>query len=100
MNSKQITYLRGLAHTLNPVVMIGNNGLTDAVLKEIDVNLTAHELIKVQVAGDDREVRKALFATIAETTHAVAVHHIGKQLVFYRASDTVKASAKISIPAL
>lgn len=100
LNSKQIAYLRGLAHNLNPVVMIGNNGLTDAVLKEIDVSLTAHELIKVQVAGDDRALRKSLLEEIASKASAVAVHHIGKQLVFYRASDTVKASAKIVIPKL
>jgi RNA-binding protein len=100
LNSKQIAYLRGLAHTLNPVVMIGNNGLTDAVLKEIDLSLNAHELIKVQVAGDDRELRKALLTDIADKTSAIAVHHIGKQLVFYRASETVKASAKIVIPKL
>lgn len=98
LNSKQIAYLRGLAHTLNPVVMIGNNGLTEAVLKEIEVSLTAHELIKVQVAGDDRDLRKSLLAEIANQTGATAVHHIGKQLVFYRASDRVKETAKISIP--
>ena len=100
LNSKQIAYLRGLAHNLNPVVMIGNNGLTDAVLKEIEVSLNAHELIKVQVAGDDRELRKSLLTDIAEKTNAVAVHHIGKQLVFYRDSETIKASAKIVIPKL
>ena len=100
LNSKQIAYLRGLAHNLNPVVMIGNNGLTEAVLKEIDVSLNAHELIKVQVAGDDRELRKSLLEEIADKAHAIAVHHIGKQLVFYRASETVKASAKIVIPKL
>lgn len=98
LTSKQIAYLRGLAHNLHPVVMIGNNGLTEAVLKEIDVSLNAHELIKVQVAGDDRDARKALLEDIASQTGAIIVHHIGKQLVFYRASDTVKASAKIDIP--
>lgn len=100
LNSKQIAHLRGLAHTLNPVVMIGNNGLTESVLKEIDVSLNAHELIKVQVAGDDRKLRKSLLAEIAEKANAVAVQHIGKQLVFYRSSDTVKASAKTVIPKL
>jgi RNA-binding protein len=100
LNSKQIAYLRGLAHNLNPVVMIGNNGLTENVLKEIDASLNAHELIKVQVAGDDRAGRKAIYAEISEKTQALAVHHIGKQLVFYRASETVKESAKIVIPKL
>jgi RNA-binding protein len=98
LNSKQIAYLRGLAHNLNPVVMLGNNGLTENVLKEIDVSLSAHELIKVQVAGDDRAARKAIYEEISAKTQAVTVHHIGKQLVFYRPSETVKESAKIVIP--
>lgn len=98
LNSKQIAHLRGLAHNLNPVVMIGNNGLTESVLKEIDASLCAHELIKVQVAGDDRTARKAIYEEISEKTQAIAVHHIGKQLVFYRPSTTVKETAKIVIP--
>lgn len=98
LNSKQIAYLRGLAQALRPVVMIGNNGLTEAVLKEIDSSLSAHELIKVQVAGDDRALRTALLSDIAAQAGAIAVHHIGKQLVFYRASEQVKPQARIVIP--
>lgn len=100
LSTKQIAHLRGLAHSLNPVVMIGNNGLTESVLKEIELNLNAHELIKVQVAGDDRDARKALYLEVCAKTSALAVHHIGKQLVFYRASNTVKEKAKIIIPKL
>lgn len=100
LSTKQIAHLRGLAHSLNPVVMIGNNGLTENVIKEIELNLNSHELIKVQVAGDDRDARKAVFDEICSKTNAVAVHHIGKQLVFYRPSSTVKESAKIIIPKL
>lgn len=100
LSTKQIAHLRGLAHNLNPVVMIGNNGLTENVIKEIELNLNAHELIKVQVAGDDRDVRKSLFDEICNKTSATAVHHIGKQLVFYRASSTIKESAKVVIPKL
>ncbi len=99
-STKQITHLRGLAHNLNPVVTIGNNGLTENVMKEIELNLNAHELIKVQVAGDDRDTRKSLFDEICNKTNAIAVHHIGKQLVFYRASSTIKESAKVIIPKL
>jgi RNA-binding protein len=95
VNPKQISYLRGLAHSLNPVVMIGNNGLTENVIKEIDMNLNAHELIKVKVASDDRALRTQMLADIATQTNAVAVHHIGKQLVIYRKSE----KAKIVIPA-
>ena len=67
--------------------MIGNNGLTESVLKEIDVNLNAHELIKIKVMGDDRELRTQMLADICEKSNAVAVHHIGKQLVIYRQSE-------------
>ena len=95
MNPKQISYLRGLAHNLNPVVMIGNNGMTDNVIKEIELNLNAHELNKIKVASDDRALRLQMLNDIAEKTNAVAVHHIGKQLVIYRKSE----KAKIVIPA-
>ena len=98
LTTKQISHLRGLAHSLSPVVMIGNNGLTDNILKEIALNLNAHELIKIQVAGDDRAARTAMYVEICTKTNAIAVHHIGKQLVVYRASETVKEKAKIHIP--
>lgn len=87
LNSKQVSYLRALCHDLNPVVMIGNNGLTEQVLKEIEVSLNAHELIKIKVFGDDRELRKQMLEEICEKTGAAAIHHIGKQLVIYRAAD-------------
>jgi RNA-binding protein len=98
LNTKQVSHLRGLAHSLNPVVMIGNQGLTDNIFKEIELNLKAHELIKVQVAGGDRDVRKAIYQSICEKTNAIPVHHIGKQLVLYRANDTIKEKHKIHIP--
>ncbi len=76
--------LKALAHSLNPVVMIGDKGLTPAVIKEIDQSLEAHQLIKVRVLGDDREMRLALIEEITEHTLASPVQHIGKLLVFYR----------------
>ena len=90
MTSKQISFLRGLAHKLNPVVMIGNNGLSETVLKEIDASLNAHELIKIKVQGDDRALRAQMYLNICNTLNAVAVHHIGKQLVIYRKADKPK----------
>ncbi|KMN35901.1 ribosome assembly RNA-binding protein YhbY [Chromobacterium aquaticum] len=83
----QRKHLQGLAHGLNPVVMIGNNGLTDAVIREIAINLDAHELIKVRVLGDDREARVAMFEQICEDLGAAPVQHIGKLLVLWRPSD-------------
>jgi putative YhbY family RNA-binding protein len=76
--------LRAKAHHLEPVVMIGNAGLTPAVLREIDLSLLAHELIKVRVLGDDREAREAMLARICEELKAVPVQHIGKLLLIYR----------------
>jgi RNA-binding protein len=75
--------------------MISNKGLSESVLKEINVSLDAHELIKIKVMGDDRELRSKLLTDICEQTNAFAVHHIGKQLVIYRASVT---KPKIVIP--
>ena len=90
LNSKQTSHLRALAHSLNAVVMIGNDGLSEQVLREIDISLKAHELIKIKVAGDDRELRTQMLAQICEQLGAVPVHHIGKQLVVYRPAETPK----------
>lgn len=90
LNSKQISQLRALGHALNAVVMIGNNGLTEKVLHEIDVSLNAHELIKIKVLGDDRALRVQMLEKICDQLNAVAVHHIGKQLVIYRKADKPK----------
>jgi len=76
--------LRSEAHALNPVVMIGEAGLTPAVLKEIDVSLNAHGLIKVRVFGDDRDARIAIYETICDKLGAAPIQHIGKLLVLYR----------------
>ncbi|WP_296944820.1 ribosome assembly RNA-binding protein YhbY [uncultured Massilia sp.] len=76
--------LRAEAHGLNPVVMIGEAGLTEAVLKEISSSLDAHGLIKVRVFGDDREARIAMYEQICADLDAAPVQHIGKLLVLYR----------------
>jgi len=76
--------LRSDAHALNPVVVIGDAGLTPAVLKEIDASLNAHGLIKIRVFGDDRDARVGMYETICEKLDAAPVQHIGKLLVIYR----------------
>jgi RNA-binding protein len=75
---------RGEAHHLDPVVMIGAEGLTPAILKETDGALKAHGLIKVRVFSDDRAGREALLATLADQLNAAPVQHIGKLLVLWR----------------
>ncbi|MBI3284492.1 MAG: YhbY family RNA-binding protein [Burkholderiales bacterium] len=76
--------LRSEAHALKPIVLIGEAGLTPAVLKEIDAGLNAHGLIKVRVFGDDRDARIAMYDTICAELDAAPVQHIGKLLVVYR----------------
>lgn len=76
--------LKARAHPLHPVVMISDAGLTPAVIKEIDVNLKSHELIKIRVMGSDRQQRQDLIAEICRTLDASPVQHIGKVLVIFR----------------
>jgi len=76
---------RADAHHLDPVVMIGSDGLTPAVQKEVDAALTAHGLIKVRVFSDDRAGREVLFNTLADALNAAPIQHIGKLLVLWRA---------------
>jgi putative YhbY family RNA-binding protein len=75
---------RADAHHLSPVVMIGNDGLTAAVQAETDAALSAHGLIKVRVFSDDRSVRDAIFASLADALGAAPIQHIGKLLVLWR----------------
>ncbi|MEB2348022.1 MAG: YhbY family RNA-binding protein [Comamonadaceae bacterium] len=75
---------RAQAHHLHPVVLIGNDGLTDAVRHEVDAALSAHGLIKVRVFSDDRAERDALYRQLADTLSAAPVQHIGKLLVLWR----------------
>jgi RNA-binding protein len=79
--------LKAAAHHLNPVVMIGQEGLSEAVISETDRSLRAHELIKVRVAGDDRETRQAILEALCEALRCAAVQSIGKLLVLYRPKD-------------
>jgi putative YhbY family RNA-binding protein len=84
LNSKRRSELRAEAHKLTPVVIIGDKGLTDEVVAEIDRSLKAHELIKVRAATDERDARDVWLETICERLEAHPVQQIGKVLVVYR----------------
>ena len=85
--------LRSQAHGLKPVVLIGEAGLSETVVKEIDGALNAHGLIKVRVFGDDREARIEIYDTICADLNAAPIQHIGKLLVLYRLQkDDAKTS--------
>lgn len=75
---------RADAHHLDPVVLIGAEGLTPAVRKEVDAALKAHGLIKVRVFSDERETREAMLAELADGLNAAPIQHIGKLLVLWR----------------
>jgi RNA-binding protein len=82
--------LRAQAHHLNPVIMIGNVGLSAAVKKEIDLALRHHELIKIKISGDDREIREKMLTEICDELAAAPVQNIGKTLIVYRAAEVPK----------
>jgi len=76
--------LRGMANRLRPIVMIGNAGLTDNILVEIENSLDRHELIKVRIRAGDRKGRNSIIDTICEQTHAQRVQRVGNVMVLYR----------------
>jgi len=75
---------RADAHHLDPIVMIGGDGLTPAVIKEADASLKAHGLIKIRVFSDDRAAREVMLQTLANELDAAPIQHIGKLLVLWR----------------
>jgi putative YhbY family RNA-binding protein len=90
---------RALAHHLNPVVMVGGDGLTAAVKKEADAALNAHGLIKIRVFSDDRAAREAMFQTLTDELGAAPIQHIGKLLVLWRPlPEREKAVAEDRMP--
>jgi len=95
MLEKQKRHLRRLAHPLRPVVMLGNAGLTDGVVQELDRALDDHELVKVSARAGERSTRNAVLDELARRTSAELVQRVGHIGVFYRRSRRL---AKILIP--
>ena len=85
--------LRARAHALNPVVAISQNGLSDSVMQEISTRLVSHELIKIRVFSDERDLREQYLASICEQLDAAPVQHIGKLLVIWRPNPDAKPTA-------
>jgi putative YhbY family RNA-binding protein len=80
----QRSALKARAHALEPVVLVGDAGLSPSVMSEIDRSLAAHELIKIRVCGDDRHAREESLRQICSALDASPVQHIGRILVIYR----------------
>jgi len=89
LTEKQRRHLKGLAHPLKPVVLLGNAGLTDAVVAETTRALADHELIKVRLPGLDREQRDAALQTLAQRTGSALVTRIGHIAVLFRPHEKV-----------
>jgi RNA-binding protein len=84
LSKKQIKFLRAKCHDLKAVIMLGQKGLTDEVLSELDNALVHHELVKIKLSVDDRDARKQMIADICDKTHSQEIQSIGKTLSVYR----------------
>lgn len=95
LKSQQIRHLRGLGHKLKPVVMVGQHGLSDNVLAEVEIALDAHELVKIKVSVGDRDERDDVINRITESTDAHKIQRIGNMALIYRHN---KKNPKIVLP--
>ena len=84
LSNAQKRYLRGLAHDLKPVILVGAKGVTAALLAELDLALEQHELIKARVAAEDRETRDQWIAALVDGAQATLIGRIGHVAVLYR----------------
>ena len=86
LTNAQTRFLRGQAHDLKAMLQVGGKGITDALVAEVGNALEQHELIKIKVAAEDRDVRDAMIGELAERADAVLVQRIGHTAVLYRPS--------------
>jgi RNA-binding protein len=84
LKANQMRHLRTLAHNLKPVVLLGQHGLTDAVMAEIEIALARHELLKIRVPGMDRDDKRRVIEAICERSGAELVQAIGHMAVIFR----------------
>ena len=83
-NQQQTKHLKSLCHALDPVVRIGQKGVTDAVLSELEIALAHHELIKIKVSVGDRDDRRAAVEKIAAASNGIIVQQVGQVAVLFR----------------
>ncbi len=95
LTEKQKKHLRRLAHPMNPIVMLGNAGLTDSVVAELDRALSDHELVKVSARVGERDARNHALGALASRTASELVQRVGHVGVFYRRRNELP---KILIP--
>jgi len=83
-NQQQTKHLKSLCHALNPVVRIGQKGVTDAVISELEIALAHHELIKIKVSVGDRKARKEAISKIVEASSGIVIQQVGQVAVLFR----------------
>lgn len=86
LSNIQIKFLRGIAHGINPVVIVGNNGITESLMEEVETSLTHHELLKIKINAGERDDRKEMIDHIINATESQLVQSIGKVCVIFRAN--------------
>lgn len=94
LTNSQVRYLRGLGHALQPVLSIGQKGITEALLNEANITLEHHELIKVKIQGAEREERTAIIEELKQQTGAELIQTIGRVALLYRPA----AEPKLVLP--
>jgi RNA-binding protein len=95
LSPSQSRYLRSLAHDLSPVILLGNKGATEAVVKELNLALDIHELVKVKLSGGDKAERQAQIEVLTAGTQAEKIHEIGHVVVVFRRNAE---EPKIALP--
>jgi len=95
ISKHQLKHLKTLTHNLKPVIMIGQNGITENILKELEIALDFHELVKIKIAGEDKESRAEIINQLINASSAETVQKIGKTLTLYRRNNK---KPKIELP--
>lgn len=94
LTPSQVKFLRGIAHGLNPVIIIGSKGVTESLMKELEISLAHHELLKIKIAIGEKDDRKAIIDHILVKTKAHLIQSIGKTCVLFRA----KKDSELQLP--
>jgi len=95
LSKHQLKHLVSLTHNLKPVIMVGQNGVTENILKELEIALDFHELVKIKIAGEDKEARAEMIKQLSSAASVEIVQKIGKTLTLYRRN---KEKPKIELP--
>lgn len=95
LSASQRRYLRGLCHSLRPVILLGAKGVSDAVIKELELALDQHELVKIKLSGGDRDQRQQQIDALTEATGAQMVQQIGHTASVFRRNED---EPKLALP--